>query len=174
MTRNVIFMDLDGTLIRTKSNRVFPRDYNDWILNSPVIDFIVKYKMSVTNPILILVTNQMGIERGHVNSVDFALKLKNIEAELPFKIDIVIVADTAKSEFRKPNVSGINSKLRDLGINLSSRSIMIGDAGGRKSPSGKKLDFSDSDYQFAKNLGVNFVHAIDCRDIDHDILLRTL
>ena len=162
--RNVILMDLDGTLIKTKSRRVFPKDYEDWQLNKPVISFIEKYTKSLYNPIFIIVTNQMGIERGHVDTVEFSLKLQNIEKELPFKINHVIVADTAKSEFRKPKIDGITKLLRSMNVSLSDKSCMVGDAGGRLHKDGRKKDFSDSDLRFAENLGILFFHTDDCRN----------
>lgn len=163
ITKDIIFLDLDGTLIKTISGETFPKDYNDWKINTPVINFIEKYKKGLTNPLFILVTNQLGIDRGHVKENLFRDKVSRIEDKLHFNFDDIFIADTIYSGFRKPRVTGIQKHLKDLGIQPSDKSCMIGDAGGRKDSHGKKIDFSDSDLKFAENLGIHFFHADDCK-----------
>lgn len=162
--RNVILMDMDGTLIKTKSGRLFPKDGNDWKLNKPVIKAIFEHRKTLTNPLMIIVTNQQGIEKGHTTQEEIDNKIEDIVKELPFRVDYSIIAPTKTSEYRKPEVKGINKFFKENNITLSKDSCMYGDAGGRKNTAGKKLDFSDSDLKFAENLGIIFIHANDCRN----------
>lgn len=163
ITKDIIFLDLDGNLIKTKSGETFPKNYDDWKINTPVINFIEKYRKDLYNPLFILVTNQLGIDRGHVDENLFKEKVARIEEKLPFKFDDVFIADTIYSGFRKPRVTGIQKHLKSLGVIPSVKSCMIGDAGGRKDSKGKKIDFSDSDLKFAENLGILFFHSDDCK-----------
>lgn len=161
--RNVILMDLDGTLIKTKSKKLFPIDVDDWKLNAPVVKFIKNYIKPLSNPLLIIVTNQSGISRGHVTEEEINHKIDNIVKELPFKVSYSIVADSYTSEFRKPKTKGILKFLRDEGVTgFTEDSCMFGDSGGRVSSTGKKLDFSNSDLKFAEYLKIKFIHANDC------------
>ena len=71
---NVIFSDLDGTLINTISGGTFPKGI--WDMK---IRFEVLYKIKEIKPeYLFIVTNQGGIESGFVNAYNFRAKLEYI------------------------------------------------------------------------------------------------
>ena len=63
----VLFADLDGTLIKTRSGKDFPVDKDDWTIPSYVIRSIRKYAPDY----LLIVTNQGGIGYGIVKEDDF-------------------------------------------------------------------------------------------------------
>ena len=60
-TRKVLFCDLDGTLIVTRSGNTFPMDENDWEFKYGIKEAIQKY-----NPgFIFIISNQGGIEKGY-------------------------------------------------------------------------------------------------------------
>lgn len=68
----VLFADLDGTLIDTKSGEIFPQGIWDMDLRMDVIDAI----MALSPDYLFIVSNQGGIERGFVNRRNFEIKME--------------------------------------------------------------------------------------------------
>ena len=58
-TKKVLFIDLDGTLIKTISGKTFPEDITDFRIQLPVLDKIIE---KIPNLIyFFIVTNQGGI-----------------------------------------------------------------------------------------------------------------
>ena len=69
---NVIFSDLDGTLINTVSGETFPKGIWDMQIRFEVLDKIKEIKPKC----LLIVTNQGGIEKGFVNRRNFEFKME--------------------------------------------------------------------------------------------------
>ena len=70
---NVLFADMDGTLIETKSGKTFPEDWTDWQFKDDVLESII----NLAPDYLLIVTNQGGIGK-FVTVSDFEKKLSNI------------------------------------------------------------------------------------------------
>lgn len=69
--KNILFCDLDGTLIETISGDTFPKGIWDMKLRFDVLDSIKKL-----NPeYVLIVSNQGGIENGFVDAQKFNTKL---------------------------------------------------------------------------------------------------
>lgn len=150
----IIFSDLDGTLIKTISGRVFPKGIWDMKLRFEVLDAIKKL-----NPQhIFIVSNQGGIENGFVNRVHFITKLNyiclSIEEYCNCHCDAVYCTTNDKSNpNRKPNV-GMLLSFKETYFDddyIKSASLMIGDA------SGKEGQFSDSDKKTAENFGIDYM-----------------
>lgn len=148
--------DLDDTIIKTKSGKVFAVNKDDWQLwNNEVKPILYKYYNDCYK--IVIFTNQMGISRGKVNKDDFMEKVKNIQKELNLDIDVFIA--TADDKYRKPMTG-----MWDLFENLyktkidKKKSFYCGDAAGREKDwiKGKKKDFSNADIKFAYNIGLRF------------------
>lgn len=167
-TKEVLFIDLDSTLIKTISGKIFPEDITDFRIQLPVLDKIAE-KLPNLNSFFI-VTNQSGI--GHfVTEDDFIAKLKSVDtfcnnylkkvykSFLESDYRYCSAPKSSNSPYRKPNTGMLSELLGYYGIaynrhNLDTM-IMIGDA------SGKPGDFSDSDKKCAENFGIDY---IDIRD----------
>ncbi|KAG8233558.1 hypothetical protein J437_LFUL013770 [Ladona fulva] len=162
--------DLDGTLITTKSGRVFPKDSNDWQIAYAEVPGKLKTLWENGYKIVIF-TNQAGIESGRTRLEDFKTKVERIVKRLGVPIQ-VYVCIASGGLYRKPAIGmwQILSQ-KNGGVSLSENSkdhIYVGDAAGRgaggkndsKSPRGTKnkikKDFSCSDRLFALNLGLQF------------------
>lgn len=152
----VLFADLDGTLIKTRSGKVFPVDKDDWIIPSYVIRSIRKYAPDY----LLIVTNQGGIGHGIVKEDDFKEKIKNIISEfkesLPsIKYDyIYCVSNDKEDTMRKPNPGMVDCFIDQYKLDRED-CLMIGDA------SGKEGDFSDSDKKCAENAEIHYMDILD-------------
>ena len=156
----VIFADLDGTLINTISGDTFPRGIWDMRIRFEVLDGIKKL-----NPeYILIVSNQGGIESGFVDRYDFKSKSEYITraireycgcecygmyCETNNKLDL----------YRKPNTGMLeNLMVSYVGDDIEyikQKSLMIGDA------SGKEGQFSDSDKKTAENFGIDYMDVED-------------
>lgn len=143
-----IFADLDGTLIKTASGRIFAKDKNDWVIREDVIAAI-KY----TNPVVLyIVSNQGGVEKGIISLEDITEKFDNIVKELKLRLPHTEIkyqfctSNDKNDPLRKPNPGMIMKAFKEdpkLSLNIN---LMIGDA------SGKPGQFSDSDKKCAENV----------------------
>lgn len=151
----VLLCDLDGTIIETKSGKTFPVNTEDWKFKPWIKDAIQEY-----NPLYIfIVTNQGGIEKGFVKEGDFIKKLNEIMECMRQWGDYIVAGTYATSNdpenmWRKPNIGMVESFRHDYvsGYDFDKRNaLMIGDA------SGLPGQFSDTDWQTARNAGIRYV-----------------
>ena len=162
-TKEVLFIDLDGTLIKTISGKTFPEDITDFRIQLSVLDKIKKKMPNLRH--FYIVSNQGGIGK-FISEADFKTKIEAIsdlcfyylnERKLLMYYDYIYCASNDKNDSnRKPNTGMLEKLCYDHNLSYNKKEmIMIGDA------SGKPEDFSDSDEQCAK-LFVFFF--IDVRD----------
>ena len=154
----VLFADLDGTLINTFSGDTFPRGVWDMEFRFDVWD-----KIKELNPkYLCIVSNQGGIEKGHVNETYFIDKMEYITSSLAEYTGSFVYYDFCttndkKDWYRKPNPGMLESLSESTFIEAFEKyeMLMIGDA------SGKEGQFSDSDKKCAKNFGIDYMDVED-------------
>jgi bifunctional polynucleotide phosphatase/kinase len=139
-TPHAIF-DFDGTLIKTKSGKTFYEDVNDWILFSENVVKVLK-KLS-TKYTIIIITNQMGIEKGKTNADEWKKKAENFCVIV--NIPICILCSKGDDIYRKPHPTLFNILNKGLDIVNINKSFYCGDAMGRKG------DHADTDLKFALN-----------------------
>jgi bifunctional polynucleotide phosphatase/kinase len=147
--------DLDYTIIKTKSGKVFPRDKDDWLY---LYDNTVSFLRDLSNTHnIIIFTNQSGFKKT-LKKDAFMAKIINIIKDLSIPIRIYISVQSGY--FRKPLTglwglykSQLQSTTSSLSVSQStvnSDDFYCGDACGRKG------DFSNTDYLFSHNIGINF------------------
>ncbi|XP_014281637.1 uncharacterized protein F21D5.5 [Halyomorpha halys] len=153
----VASFDLDGTLIKTKSGRVFAKDFDDWELWNDCIKIILR-NLNANDFKIIIFTNQAGL--GTVSGkrkVDgFQKKIENILNLLDVPVQVFIAVSNGL--YRKPS-PGMWYFMRERSHAADvSRSFYVGDAAGRPEnwKLGKKADFSVCDRMFAINVGLKF------------------
>lgn len=156
----VLFADLDGTIIVTKSGNTFPENCDDWKLKDYIIDAIKEY-----NPThLHIISNQGGIERGFVDANEFFWKMvkiqKTLKTHLPkTRVSYDYCTSNGRNDLRrKPNCGMIDFYCTDAYNNtdcLKRNCLMIGDA------SGKDGQFSDSDKKCAENANIKYMDVDD-------------
>lgn len=153
----VLFCDLDGTLIKTKSGKTFPVDKFDWELRNEVIDAINNYMPDY----VFIISNQGGIEKGFILESDFEHKIEHIVAEIGLRCLDVVQVDYAyctsndkQDPMRKPN-TGMIDDFKEVFTFFNYQAMMIGDA------SGKEGQFSDSDKKTAENAGIRYMDVDD-------------
>jgi len=158
-SEKIAAFDIDGTLITTKSGRVFPTDIDDWkILYSEVPG---KLKDLVENGYkLVLITNQAGIAKGKLTVEQFQMKMSKVLTRLGVPC-MVFASISDIGYYRKPR-PGIWEWMElkgNRGICVDrNKSFYCGDAAGRHAGyiTGKKKDFSCSDRLLASNLDIPF------------------
>ena len=158
--KNILFCDLDGTLIETISGETFSKGIWDMKLRFDVLDAIKKL-----NPeYVFIVSNQGGIESGFVDAKKFETKLFYIIEEIGDYCGCECYArycdtNNESDPYRKPNTKMLEALLEDyVGYDfdfIKQKSLMIGDA------SGKEGQFSDSDKKTAENFGIDYMDVSD-------------
>lgn len=157
----VLFADLDGTLIDTVSVYTFPRGVWDMKLKFDVLDAIKKLQPKY----IFVVSNQGGIERGYVDRSNFESKMRYIRSALQEYTGASIVSyqycpsNDAWNENRKPNTGMLSMCIMGYGVyqeeNYKEKCLMIGDA------SGLEGQFSDSDKKTAENYGIDYMDVAE-------------
>ena len=168
MVKNVIFADLDGTLIETASGETFPKGIWDMKIRYDVLEAIKRCNVKH----LSVVSNQAGIADGYVIKKNFDLKAGYLRAAfqeyLGIDVDFVYCdSNDRNNENRKPNVGmleGCWNSLRAADrfyarFYTKDEILMIGDA------SGKPGQFSDSDLKTAENFGIDYLDVEDFLDL---------
>lgn len=156
--KQVLFIDLDGTIIETVSGKTFPTDVTDFKIRKEILDKIVDAFPSLYY--VEIVSNQGGIP-DFVDEQDFVAKMRAIECFVQaylrnhstrnIFVNSAYCPSTRDAGFRKPNIGMLSS----YSAWDKSKLVMIGDASGREG------DFSDSDKMCARNFGIDY---IDVRD----------
>ena len=157
---DIIFSDLDGTLINTISGETFPKGIWDMKLRFDVLDVI-----KLLHPqYVFIVSNQGGIENGFVDGYNFRAKSEYITRAIREYCDCECYAMYCETNdkldpYRKPNTGMLHSLLEkyvgdDFDF-IKQKSLMIGDA------SGKEGQFSDSDKKTAENYCIDYMDVED-------------
>lgn len=151
--------DMDGTLITTKSGKVFPKNADDWRIAFGTAVTTLKAKFDDNYKIAIL-TNQAGVTSGKTKLIDLKTKIENIAQAL--KVPLQAFIATGDSSFRKP-LPGMwqalcHLKNDNIEVDLA-ECFYVGDAAGR--PENKlmkrKKDHSLVDRLLALNVGLTFL-----------------
>ena len=165
--KEVLFCDLDGTLINTISGKTFPIGIWDMKIRFDVLDVI----KALYPKYVFIVSNQGGIEKGYVDRSNFIVKSEYITRSISEYCDCECYAkycdiNDKSYPYRKPNTGMLEYILkRYIGDDfecVKQKSLMIGDA------SGKKGQFSNSDKKTAENFGIDYMDVEDFVNIDWD------
>ena len=145
LVEKVAAFDLDGTLITTKSKKKFPQDENDWVWNYPNVPNELQ-DLVKNGFCIIVVSNQGGIKDNEAKKAEeWMTKLSNVVNAIG--IEIKVLCSISKNKYRKPNNTFIEEFFPSK---MHKDSFYCGDAVGRDG------DFSDTDYKFAINAGIDF------------------
>jgi len=143
--KKIVIFDLDGTIIKTKSGKVFPTNKNDWIFN---YDNVISVINNLENTIIGIISNQKGL-KSDTQIKDWQDKINNICKSINFHF---VFASFKDDRYRKPMISSwdfIKEKFKNLNIS-NSNITYVGDAAGREG------DHSDTDLKFALNCNFKF------------------
>lgn len=143
-TKKLALFDLDNTIIKTKSNKVFPCDYTDWIFNYDNTKKILHNYID-NDYCIIIISNQSQLKNNQTKINDWIKKINNIQKKL--NIELKIFCSTSHNKYRKPLPSFYNEFIQ---IENKEHIFYCGDAGGRKN------DFADTDLKFALNCMIKF------------------
>ncbi|XP_017964810.1 uncharacterized protein F21D5.5 [Drosophila navojoa] len=152
--------DMDGTIIKTKSGNVFPKNTDDWQIIYPEVPQKLQ-SLHKDGYKICFFTNQGGIARGKVNLDDFKIKVKNIVKKLGVPVQVFIAI--GDGYYRKPLPGMWKHLLSEMNESVAiklDRCFFVGDAAGRpetgKGATKQRKDHSLADRLFATNVGVCF------------------
>ncbi len=142
--------DLDYTIIKTKSGNVFPKNKNDWqFLNGEIKNKLIELSKN-SNFLIVIFSNQKGLEKHGMTVNDFQDKINNIKKQLD--INFILMAALKDDIYRKPRIEMWNYLKNILKINIDkTKSFYVGDMAGRSN------DKFDTDIKFALNLKIKFM-----------------
>ncbi|KAK6039450.1 DNA 3'-phosphatase [Cooperia oncophora] len=153
----VAAFDMDGTLITTKSGKVFPVDNSDWRIMYDKISPHLKKLYNEENFKIVIFTNQKGIQSGKVDKNGFKRKVETIITKLGVPAQAFV--SIGEGHYRKP-CTGMWKELEEANGEVAidvSKSLYVGDAAGRhKTKARPKKDHSCADRFFAANVGLKF------------------
>jgi DNA 3'-phosphatase len=182
--RRMIAFDLDGTIITTKSGKVWAVNDTDWKLWDPSVKTTLQ-QLHHENCYLAIISNQKGVETKAVSKESIQKKIDLILNLIGVPMDVICAV--SDDVFRKPCTgmwdtlfynrfypgmcSGICStedspilkKSSDelvvvpftvLTSSVYRQSLYVGDAAGRLKVGTTRKDFADTDYKMALNAGV--------------------
>ena len=159
----VVFVDLDSTIIETRSGKTFPTCVLDFKPIWKVWKYIKQLNLTPDDYVFI-VTNQGGIDfEDAYRKYLFTSKIACICAALNEYLDLIVdyrvcfKNDPDEALRRKPSPGMLSELINDYGLGDVPKSsiLMIGDA------SGKPGDFSDSDLMAAVNFGIKYLDVDD-------------
>jgi bifunctional polynucleotide phosphatase/kinase len=138
--------DLDGTLIKTKSGKIFATNKDDWKF---LFDNVKDTLKDLSDYTLVVFSNQMGISKGKVKKEDILYKVNAIYNQL--NIPFIFIASTEDDINRKPRIGMFEHIKNELKISIDKKnSFFVGDMAGRLK------DREDTDRKFALNLDIAF------------------
>lgn len=139
-----LFLDLDGTIIKTKTGKTFPKSINDWQFIPNVVSRIGLYHAAGYK--IFIVSNQGGISLNYLTEQDFITKITNIctaiekELKLPTNVISFQYCKEMEDYNRKPKPGMAYELAMEHELDLS-HSIMVGDR--------------PEDLDFAMNAGIH-------------------
>ncbi|CAD7087902.1 unnamed protein product [Hermetia illucens] len=158
-SNKIASFDMDGTLIKTKSGRVFPKTIDDWQIAYSEVPGVLK-SLHEDGYKIVIFTNQGGISKGRMTTKEFKFKIMSITEKLNVPVQAFIA--TSDSVYRKPKLGMWNylEQHKNDGIKIDrEKSVYVGDAAGRleqTSPVKVKKDHSCADRLYAINIGIPF------------------
>lgn len=143
--------DLDGTVIKPKSNRRVPRSATDWQLFSVWTKVKIQQTLKENNSRLVIFTNQNGVGLGIVPLEEVQQRIELVCQRLNIPSVVFVAID--KDKFRKPQTGMFElfSKSFNESVPVDrEHSFYCGDAVGYPS-------HSDADIMFARTLRLPFL-----------------
>ncbi|ETV98649.1 polynucleotide kinase 3'-phosphatase [Aphanomyces invadans] len=148
-------LDLDSTLISTKSGKTFPTDAKDWKFWNECVPTALRNVVADGYQVVVF-SNQSGLSKGRVSATELKTKINAIAAQLNMPLRVFLMS--SDDIMRKPRIGAWTLMLRHCNLDVDlANSFYCGDAAGRPKAAGKsKKDFSCADYKFALNVGIAF------------------
>jgi polynucleotide 5'-kinase 3'-phosphatase len=127
----IVAFDMDGTWIKPKSGKVFPKGRSDWVWLFPEVPKKLK-ALHAEGKKVVIFTNQAGIGTGTTPAKDIRGKILDLQKELGFPFQAF--AATQDDLYRKPATLMWDQIFvpRNHGVTIDkSKSYYVGDAAGR-------------------------------------------
>lgn len=143
--------DLDGTLIKPKSNKKIPKSATDWQLFSVWTKIKLQQVLRENSSRFVIFTNQNGVGLNIVPLEEIQERIELVVQRLNTPCTVFVAID--KDEFRKPAVGMFDLFHRSFNGSIEidkEKSFYCGDAVGYPS-------HSDADIKFARTLGLPFL-----------------
>ena len=138
-----LILDLDGTIIVTKSGNTFPIDKDDWKFKPKFLEAFYNYAMHNDLKIVLILTNQAGVEENFIKPIELKHKLNDVTENIKEYLYLRGASDMHETKlnmymlpsvsmnctFRKPKSSLKEFALEGMKLDISNFT-MVGDASG--------------------------------------------
>lgn len=154
----ILFADMDWCLISTKSGHLFPKGWDDYLVDKEVCSAIKKLKPEM----VLIVSNQSGVDdksqpKKYIAKSDFDKRINAISKEITDLTGVKVFSTYCPSgdktnRRRKPNPGMLEDMAKEHCPEIDKTDmVMIGDA------SGLEGDWADTDKKAAKNFGIDYI-----------------
>jgi bifunctional polynucleotide phosphatase/kinase len=162
---NLFLLDVDGTLVISKSGRKWAEDATDWVWTHPYVPALIQEK-ALAGWRIVLVTNQaMWTFAGSQAHAKLESILAALEAANGWRPWCFVATATSKQKdtlYRKPGRGLYDLALVKMGLTTETvgNVVMCGDACGSEDPC-PSYRWADSDRAFASNIGAQFLRPCE-------------
>jgi D-glycero-D-manno-heptose 1,7-bisphosphate phosphatase len=149
--RTAIFLDMDDTIIRTRSKETFAKDVSDWEFIPGVLEKMLEANKNFD--FLFIISNQGGIEQGYHTYTEIKGKFAGIKATIQkagVRVDDIHFSPYSSYHYdRKPNPGFAYAMARKYQLDLQ-KCLMVGDGS-------DETCWTTSDRDFASNAGMQYM-----------------
>uniref|UniRef100_A0A182P7U8 FHA_2 domain-containing protein n=1 Tax=Anopheles epiroticus TaxID=199890 RepID=A0A182P7U8_9DIPT len=161
-SKKVAAYDMNGTLIKSNYDVLFPESFDDWQIAFPEVPGKLK-KLHACGYKLVIFTNQAAIGKYEMEIFEFRRKIEAVVRKLGVPMQVFI--STGPEKYRKPRTGMWDAlcerQMQQTGVAINpARCFYVGDAAGRpnlKKPFNHKKDHSCADRLLAMNIGIRFL-----------------
>lgn len=160
-TSNIFLLDVDGTLVVSKSGRKWAENASDWIWTHPSVPALIQEK-AMTGWRIVLVSNQaMWTFEGSQAPAKMESILAALESANGWRPWCFVATAKPKQKdtvYRKPGRGLYDLAISTMGLTQETVGsvVMCGDACGSEDPC-PAYRWADSDRAFASNIGAQFL-----------------
>lgn len=161
LTDNLFLIDIDGTIITSKSGRRWAADADDWVFLGPVSQTLENLRKQGWTVALVSNQSDWKTSPGPAAKIASILSaLEDINGWAPWCLVATATRKEKDTVYRKPARGLYDVLVKEIGGKTFSKIRMCGDAIGESDPF-PGYHWSDSDFAFATAIGAEFIRPCD-------------
>ncbi|KAH7697196.1 pol polyprotein [Aphelenchoides avenae] len=150
-------LNLDGTIIKTRSGATFPKHKDDWQFWNETVPEKLR-RMHHCDFKVCVFSNQFGLSNGAADLQALKSKIEDVCDAIAVPMQFFVAV--SDGFYRKPNIGMwrlLEESENDYEEVSKEHSFYVGNAAGRPASANRPADHANSDELFAANAGIEFV-----------------